>query len=429
MRTKLVIWGTNATDARVLITLELKPNENKVEVRTFPEPIAIEELFTKLKTEWSDTTAPFVFPEGGTILSRELTVNDSILPDDLKTDRTDLIQVKQTEWHFIVLSTKLHENYKTEIQEIEEKIGQITGHSAELWDSLKGFWSKVSDQVKEKNLFREHAEELKSTTNVLFDKLKEKRGELEKEFEASSSSVFTKLSETLDEVEKSVQEGIKKFPAIFEELKNVQREFTQTKMTRDHSNNIWTRLDAAFKTIKEQRFGTDNGSSSTDRMTKRYDGLLNALDSMQESIGRDKRELDEQNKRINSNATGQLEAQIRQARINMINERISSKQLKIDDMQKIKAELEEKIAQAQKKDENRAKHTDKVVEVAVPVAEMVKEETKSEKVADPIVVSTEVAAKDKVEKKPKAAKVAKVESESEEVVAVADAIVDATPEA
>jgi hypothetical protein len=423
MRTKLVLWGTNANDEKVLITLELKAKENKVEVRTFPESIATDEFFTILKTKWSDTET-FEFPEGGTFISRELTLTDSILPDDLKTERTDLINVKQTEWHFVVLSAKLHESYRSEISEIEEKVNEITGHSAELWDSLKGFWSKVTEQVKEKNLFREHAEELKEKTNVLFDTLKERKGEIEKEFESTSQSLFDKLSVALDDVEKSVNEGLKKFPSLFEELKNVQKEFTGSKMTRDHSNNIWTRLDTMFKGLKEQRFGSDN-FSPTDRITKRYEGLLNALDSMQESIRRDKIELDDQNKRINSSNTGQLEAQIRQARINMINERINSKQFKIDDMLKIKAELEAKLEQIKQNEAKKAtaKTETKVEEVAkdTPVVAPITESKTEEVMAE--------VAKEAKPKKAKTEKVAEANTDTmTEVVDTIDAVADATPE-
>lgn len=54
MKTKLVLWGTDAKDERVLIAMELRPELNQVGMWLFPEEIATDEFSQKLFDEWRD---------------------------------------------------------------------------------------------------------------------------------------------------------------------------------------------------------------------------------------------------------------------------------------------------------------------------------------------------------------------------------------
>lgn len=370
MKTKLVLWGTNAQDERVLIAMQLRAADNKVDVWAFPEAIATPDFAQKMHTEWRNSAAEVVFPEGYSHIERELTVTESILPDDIKVERGDLVQRAQSEWHFIVLSTKLHESYKSEIAEIQDKVTQLTEYSGEAWDSLKGFWNKVQEQVKDRNLFREHAEVLRDTTNGLFEQLKQMRTSMSNEFEENSKTLYNQFNGILDEIEKKVEVGIQRFPEIFEDLKKTQASFRDKKLTRDHSNEIWNRIDNMFKTVKEKKFGTNaiNDNSAGDRLTRRYEGLIGAIDKMQESIDRDKDELEFQTKRAN-NSQGQLEVQIRQAKINMILDRVKSKEEKLGEMLATKAEVETKMNSFKEKEAKKAAEAPKAKEMPAPVAE------------------------------------------------------------
>ena len=385
MKTKLVLWGTNAQDERVLIAMQLRAADNKVDIWTFPEAIASPDFAQKMLNEWRNSAEQIEFPEGYTHMDRELTVTESLLPDDIKVERGDIVQRAQSEWHFIVLSTKLHESYKSEIAEIQDKVAQISEYSGELWDSLKGFWNKVQEQVRDRNLFREHADVLRDTTNGLFDQLKQMRTSMSNEFEDNSKALYTQFNAVLDEIEKKVEMGIQRFPDIFEDLKKTQAEFRNKKLTRDHSNEIWNRIDNMFKTVKEKKFGTNaiNDNSAGDRLLRRYEGLIGAIDKMQESINRDKDELDFQTKRVNS-SQGQLEAQIRQAKINMILERVKSKEEKLNEMLATKIEVENKMNSVKEKEAKKAAE-----------APVVKEEPKAETPVTPE-VSQEVAQEEPV---------------------------------
>lgn len=351
MKTKLVLWGTSNQNDRVLLALHLRANDNKVTIHVIPDKQVTEDLQTKLFGDWRGGQTEISLPDGTTTIERDMSVAENILPDHLQVERPDVINRAQSEWHFVVLSSKLNEQYRSELAEIEDKIAQLSEYSGEVWENLKNFWSKVQDQVRERNLFREHADVLRDTTNELFDRLKSMRSTAPNEFEEISKNLFQKFNSAIDVIERKIEEGFQRLPDLFEELKRTQGEFRDARMMRDHSGEIWQRIDNAFKTIKEKRFGDNaiNDRSALERIQRRYEGLMEAIDKMEHSISRDREELEFQQKKA-AQSEGQLEAQIRKAKINMITERVRSKEDKLAEMNVTKNELETKIQMLKERD-------------------------------------------------------------------------------
>ena len=374
MKTKLVLWGTNAQDEKVLIALRLRAKDNKVDIYTFPEEVATEEFGKLMLNEWRNDQE-VAFPENHTQLERELSITDGLLPDDLKVTRGDVIQRAQTEWHFVVLSSKLNQMYQSELAELKEKVDQLKSFDSQTWESLKGFWSKVQGQVRERNLFRDHANSLRDNTNALFTRLKELRASLDDEFQQKSKTHFDSFMESLKEVEDKIVQGLN-LSSIFDDLKKMQRRFRDTKLTRDHRSKIWERLDSAFKKVKEKKFGPDANADSSpmERLKRRYNGLIVAIEKMEKSIKRDHDDLKFQDRKI-ADSDGQLEAQIRQAKIKMIEERIRSKEEKLAEMNKTKEELESRMETQKTKDAQRAEQ-EKLAAAKLAAKQKIAEEIK-----------------------------------------------------
>jgi len=372
MKNKVVVWGTNAENEKVLIALELQAEANKVMLYTFPEAIAPEEFVNKMMNEWRDGK-PVDFPEGYSSLERELSVTDSLLPDNLKVERGDLIQRAQTEWHFAVLSAKLHTVYQQELADFKEKVQALSSYDNKLWDSLKTFWDKVQSQSRERNLFREHADHLRDNINALFDDLKKMRSQVQSEFMESSKGVYEEFTKALDDIDARITAGGAKLNSVFEDLKQMQRRYRDARMSNEHRNQLWDRLDGAFKKAKERKFGPSaNEGSIADRHESRMKGLNEAIKRMEDSVRRDEEDLQFQQKKVNT-TEGQLEAQIRMAKIKMIEERLSSKRDKLAEMNQTRLDVERQISNAKDKEAKRAEK-----EVEKQKLDAAKEAAKSE---------------------------------------------------
>lgn len=355
MKTNLVVWGTNANDEKVLILMELMADDNKVVIKTIPENLVSDELEKKLMDEWR-TGSAVELPEGITTIENELSVADNILPEDLKTDRTDVIHRAQTQWHFIVLSSKLNKLYQNELEDFYEKINKLKEYSQETWEDLKNFWQKVQEQVRDKNLLAEHAGNLRESTNVLFSKLKELKSSLEDETRKASAEILEKFKETMSDIEQKINEG-NRLQSIFNDLKEIQNAFRDMKFTKEDRSEAWERLDKAFKSLKDKKYGNNTTNSAEGsplvRIQRRYDGLIEAVKKMESSIDRDKSELSFHTGKA-SNTERQLEALVSQAKLAMIQERISSKEEKLAEMLKTKEELEARMSELKLKEDARA---------------------------------------------------------------------------
>lgn len=376
MKNKIVIWATDENEKKQLLAIELIEAENMVNIYQFPEETVTEAFQNSLMNDWKNGQE-VEFVEGYSTLTRPLSVTDDLLPETLRVDRADVITRAKAEWHFVVLSNKLYELYHSELADIKEKVDRMDSYSSAVWEEMKGFWNKVQTQVQQKNLFREQANNLRKDTNEIFDRLKSMRKVMDAKFKAESKEHLHNFQTRVNELRDKI-EGGKSLQPIFEELKKLQSKFSKTKFTRDDRNKVWAKIDEAFKFLKEKKYGKAGGRSGNSqkaRLENRLKGLLAAIDRMKNSIEKDQRDKRNQSNQAEG-AFGQLEAQLREARIGMIEERISSKQEKLKDMLKTKGELEQRIEKEVKREEKaklqaeiKAKAEEKKQEIKKQIAE------------------------------------------------------------
>jgi hypothetical protein len=449
MKTKLVLWGTKGTEEtaqKVLIALELNPETNKVKSWFFEGEEASEDFSKALMEQWRKGEA-VAFPEGVEAKEAPLSASTGLVPEDIVTDKAELLARTQTEWIFIVLSTKLYKNYQVELEELQEEVDALKSYSKDMWERMKGFWAKVQMQVGEQNLFREHTNNLRSRTNEMFAQLKKMRSQEDAKFESEATGNYNKLVAILEPIEKLIEQENAELQKAFDKLKTLQQTFKNSKLTRTLRSKLWDRIDDAFKKVKAKR---SPNSSPEGRLTRRIEGLKGAIDKMEKSIGRDKKELSVQNDKINSGDVSQLETQLREVRAKLIRERIDSKSKKLEDMYSTKKDLDIKntrnLARKAKEDAAAAKKAEEAKAAAEKAAvaakkaaaekaaakpvEEVKEATPEVKIdtpkeeEKPVVEESEV-----VEETTPEAKVDTPKEEEKPVVEESEVVEEATPEA
>ncbi|MDO8971750.1 MAG: hypothetical protein Q7U74_13740, partial [Saprospiraceae bacterium] len=354
MKNKLVIWGTNPENEKLLIALELHAETSKVMLYIFSEAVANEALVQKVMHEWRDSEGAEALPEGAQIMERELSVTGDILPENIKANRPEILQRVQTEWHFIVLSAKLYNVYHQELADFKQKVGEMKEFKQDVLTSLSAFWEKVQSQARERNLSRSHADELRDGINALFDQLKALRREANAALEKASRSVYEEYSKKLEALETQIESGSFRFNLLFEELVKVQRECQKARMGNEHRNKLWSRIDSAFKKAKERKFGPEvNAGTVAERHDKRLAGIEEAIKRIEYGLHRDEEELEFQRKKVNV-SEGQLEAQIRGAKIKMIEERVVGRRERLAELDKARADVQRQASIAHDKEAQRA---------------------------------------------------------------------------
>ncbi|GEM_PF-518979 len=355
MKTKMVLRGKNAQGEEVLLAFQLRPETGMVDVWVFAPEVSTPELEEQLFKHWREDKE-VTFPEPYTHEEKELSLTESLLPEGITTDDIDKIQLAQTEWQFVVLSHKLEKSYQQELDELKARIEALQQFDKQVWEELKAFWDKLREQVNDRNLLHRHANSLRDQANALFAKMKELRAALDAEFRIQSREKLEAFQKRLQDITEKAEKGLN-LPALFEELKQIQNEYHNTRMIRDHRNTLWDQLNAAFRLVKEKRFGKNAGNNSPlERLKRRYNGLLAAIEKMERSIRRDKEDLKFQQHKL-ERSEGQLETQLRQAKIKMLEERVRSKEEKLSEMLQTKKELEARLEKLQRQEAKKQQQT------------------------------------------------------------------------
>ena len=332
MKDNIVFWGADEKDQKILVVLRLRANDNLIDIWTFPDKILKQDFIDHLFGDWQEIDITS-FPEGYTHIERNVS-NTELLPEDIKTDQTDLIKRAEKEWFVKVLSMRLFAMLKMEVDALHEQVMALKEYDQEYWDSSRGYWDRIITNTNERNLNREQAKELRELVNNSFERLKELKETTNKKWEEEAQANFFSMNKELEQIEKEIKDAPTQARKLFSRLKNLQTSVKEKRLSNSGRKQLWNKFNILFTEVKSKL-----AVSSVDRFDKRIKGLKDAINRMKSSIGRDKHEIEFQNKRAGSSRATQLEMQLRDAKIQMTQTRLSSKEEKLKDMEKLLSDL------------------------------------------------------------------------------------------
>lgn len=334
MEDRFVTWGTEGGDKKVLIALQLQKQLYKVSVFLFDTTIANKEFADKMMQEWSKGKE-LAFPEGFRQLDRPLS-EDSLLPDDIRVENTGRIRQLQNEWAYLLLTEKLVESIVDEIRDLKEKAIDSLQYSKEYFDSAKTLWERILEHGKEKNISREKIDELKAEINIIFDRLKDLRNTETKKYSEQAENIYHELKDQIANTKKLIEE-MKPAKELLDGMKELRSNVNKLTLRKPQREELHKFLDECFDLLHNRKNVREHA-----RNDKRIKDLTEIIDKMEKSLQYDKKELDFQLKRMNDKNVNQLESQLRNAKIKMLEEKVSSKEEKLADVKRTLEEIQGK---------------------------------------------------------------------------------------
>lgn len=337
MQSRFTAKGISSDDKEVVLAYELKEQEFKVDLYIIPRKSLKADDLEKLEKGWVNGEA-YEFPEDTKLINPNLNA-ESVLPDDIRSEEAGKIRIKQNEWAYQLLTTKIWEVYLHELDALKAKAAQLAQYDRQLFDDAKSFWERVLEHRKERDISQQSLDKIKDDVNSIFEKLKTFRKTESAEFEAASAKLRDECIAKLDAIKNKVNAKAN-FKSLSEELKNIQNESRKNRHTKADDILLRKAFDSAFQYISEQR--THFFSDKTETRVK---GLNEVIERMTASLEHDKRDLEYLNKKASSPKIMQLELQLIKVKSNMLNETIASKEEKLKD---IRATLAQVLKQSQR---------------------------------------------------------------------------------
>lgn len=336
MQTRFTAKGTAGDGKEVSLAFELLEEAFQVSLSIIPKAAFSNEQLS----QWA-AGETIQLPEGTVTIQPNLN-EDSILPADIKSEETGKIRAKQNEWAYLLLTNKLWESYLIELEALKKQAAELTSYSRSLFDDAKGFWERVLEHKKERDISQSKLDEIKEEVNKIFEVLKGLRKNEGAQYEESSAKLREEVFALIETFKTKLVEGAQ-FKELFEELKQMQLGIRGKRFTKSDDNAIRKAFDAAFQQLNEAR-----NSFASNKNASRVENLSKIVGSMEKSLQRDKADLDYYTKKINNPKANALEIQLVKLKLNMIQEAISSKEVKIADIHKTLEKLQQpKRKQAQ----------------------------------------------------------------------------------
>jgi len=345
MNTRLVLWGEIGTDRKALVALYLDEVAAKIHIYALPKEEVTKEIQDALFVEWKNG-GEFSFPEDA--LHWEIDANsDSILPEEVKVDRVDIVLQSQHKWGKKLMSSKINQLLTDEVKLLEEKTAVLAEYEQAAWDRAKTQWEKIASYQKKNEISWEQTMVLKDKINTIFEALKAiKRINNENEDQANVA-LIKKYEKQIEELQSKLIYN-DQWKYIFDELKKIKAELKDASLRWNHKRNIYNHINVVFDDLRKYRM-TEVVSKTQDRILQ----LNKILKGLKDSIARDNESYQQQVEKMQHYTRGKLSVEELQQRFGNILERTKEKETKADGIQQTIVQLKAQIDKEKKQHEER----------------------------------------------------------------------------
>ena len=345
MNTRLVLWGKIGTDRKALIALYLEEAAAKIHIYAFPKDEVSKEIQDALFVEWKNG-GDFSFPENAH--HWEIDANsDSILPEEVKVERVDIVLQSQHKWGKKLMSSKINQLLTDEVKLLEEKTAVLAVYEQSAWEKAKAQWEKIASYQKKNEISWEQTMVLKDKINAIFETLKAIK-RIDNENEDQANTVLIKKYEKRIEDLQSKLIYNDQWKHIFDELKKIQAEIKDAAMRWNHKRSIYNQINTVFDDLRKYRM-TEVVSKTQERITQ----LTKILKGLNDSIDRDNESYRQQVEKLQHYTRGKLSVEELQQRFGNILERTKEKEAKADGIRQTIAQLKAQIEKEKKQHEER----------------------------------------------------------------------------
>lgn len=349
---KFALKARNSKDEALIVLLELDIDKLEVSVQSKNSMTLSDSDIESTINKWNKSEE--IDAEGLSEIQIVKFTDESILPNDIKVDKDSFkLRQIQNEWSYAILNAKLFQQFNTELEILKQKAEEVNEYNHDLWQETKEFWEKLLEYKKENEITQDKLNFFKEEVNVIFEKLKLLKEKYLLEKDEVSNQVLKEYSEKIEEIYENLKAKDVHFNTQIESLKHLQHSLKEKDVKRDVKNQLYNDFQKLFETIqstRKQKFGANAGS--------RVEGLNRAKAKIEKSLQYDLKDLKFNEDKV-AKANNKLEEQLREAKINVLNDRIESKKEKIADIQKTIDKLSKSIQPTEKIETEENKTTPK----------------------------------------------------------------------
>ena len=289
MQERLVLWGTIGNNIKSLLAIYLDDANNEVLIHAFPKEQVTEQVQNDLFA-WKNG-AKYSFPQNDLIWHIDVN-GDSLLPREISVEKPEFIQRAQENWSKFLMSRRIFQVCKEEIVLHKTFVQAGKKYEQANWDKTIQLWNKYTELLKSHELTFDHSRLLKAEVDDIFEILKTQKFQERQESQEKEKKALREFDKKLEAL-KALLIYPDEWNSIHEQLKGLNEELKILPVKHEARRKLFEKIDVIYKSLRSYK-KTQNKA----HLEKRLADLNRIVKSIDKSISRDQKNLEEQQQKI-----------------------------------------------------------------------------------------------------------------------------------